>query len=112
MNGNTIFDFTMTEHNYDENEHDCFTEKSNVVGTAAYGPYISSFPRFLESIVIKNNDEELIDKYDFNQSFKQAAGIPRMLLSAISGNCGRYVFEYENLTPTYNDTRATDHWGF
>ena len=112
VNGNTIFDFTMTEHNYDENEHDCFTEKSNVVSTAAYGPYISSFPRSLESIVIKNNDEELIDKYDFNHSFKHAAGIPRMLLSAISGNCGRYIFEYENLTPTYNDTRATDHWGF
>lgn len=111
VNGRTIYEFEATQHNNDENASSCFGDPTKLTNTTTYNSCFCSYPRALKSITVKNYDDEQIDQIMMEHRFVRASS-PRMFLNSVISNAGKYSFDYENLSPPYNDTKATDHWGF
>lgn len=124
VNGKVIIDFLydINENHEDDTSHflslSSFDQESyhNVPVTFQS---LGTYGKNLTGIQIYRYDEDIQLTYDYIglvKSYRASAGTSKMLLASIYGNSiGKYQFEYRidsRLSLPYNNTLATDHWGY
>lgn len=113
VDGDVLISFSYATKTHDECGAAYFdATHPGVVPSSIYGITTSSAKR-LSSVVVYNNDGDLVDRAYLTQSYA-SSGTPKMFLDAVSTlRGGRHTFEYDrNRTFPKNDRPETDHWGF